>query len=362
MTNKNIFVSIVVPVYNVETYLRECMDSIVNQTLKEIEIVCVNDGSTDSSLQILQEYERKDSRIKIIDKPNSGYGNTMNIGLQSAQGEYLGIVESDDYIEPDMFKRLYETAVLYEADVVKSDHYVFTTSKGNKKQIYQNICTPNFYNRILNAEVCEDIFDFSMMNWTGIYKRDFIESKHIMHNETPGASFQDNGFWFQVFCQAKKMLFINEAFYHYRQDNPNSSINNKNKVYTICEEYDYIQKFVVSNQKRGEDFYNIFWKKKVFNYLHTYKRLLEKYKIPFLKRIGEEFKEDLKSPYLCSECFDPWLVEQVNRIIDCPELYYLEDSRYMLNRKYEAIHELLLEIRRSKEFNKGLWIKKKLKL
>lgn len=95
MDNK-VKVSIVVPIYNVEKYLRQCLDSIVNQTLKNIEIICVNDGSTDNSLKIIQEFADKDSRIKIINKENTGYGNSMNIGFDAAIGEYIGIVESDD--------------------------------------------------------------------------------------------------------------------------------------------------------------------------------------------------------------------------------------------------------------------------
>ena len=97
-------VSILVPCYNVEAYLRECLDSIVNQTLTDIEIICINDGSTDGTLGIIKEYAAKDKRIKIIDKENEGYGKSMNRGLDAATGEYVGIVESDYLDEPDMFE------------------------------------------------------------------------------------------------------------------------------------------------------------------------------------------------------------------------------------------------------------------
>ena len=107
---EEIAVSIVVPVCNVERYLKECLDSVIKQTLKNIEIICVNDGSTDNSLKILREYEKKDRRIKVITKKNSGYGNTMNVGMDAANGKYIGIVESDDYVDEKMFERLYETA------------------------------------------------------------------------------------------------------------------------------------------------------------------------------------------------------------------------------------------------------------
>ena len=118
-------VSVVVPIYNVEKYLRQCLDSIVNQTLKDIEIICVDDGSTDSSPEIIQEYAAKDSRVKVITKPNSGYGNSMNRGFDLAEGEYVGIVESDDYAELDMFEKLYQRAEKNKLDVVKSGYYFY---------------------------------------------------------------------------------------------------------------------------------------------------------------------------------------------------------------------------------------------
>ncbi|MBS7046628.1 MAG: glycosyltransferase family 2 protein, partial [Eubacterium sp.] len=103
-------ISIIVPVCNVEKYLSKCLDSIVNQTLKEIEIICIDDGSTDDSGAILDSYSQKDSRIKVIHKKNSGYGNSMNVGMDCAEGEYIGIVESDDCILPEMYEELYKAA------------------------------------------------------------------------------------------------------------------------------------------------------------------------------------------------------------------------------------------------------------
>ena len=109
-------VSIIIPTYNVETYLKECLDSVANQTLRDIEIICVNDGSTDDSLSILEDYQRKDDRIKIISKPNAGYGHTMNVGFDAATGEYIGIVEPDDYVELDMYETLYNEAIKNDVD------------------------------------------------------------------------------------------------------------------------------------------------------------------------------------------------------------------------------------------------------
>lgn len=357
---EEVSVSIIVPVCNVEKFLKECLDSVIHQTLKNIEIICVDDGSTDNSLSILKEYEKHDSRIKIISKPNAGYGHTMNMGLDHAVGEYIGIVESDDYVEKNMFERLYQTAVQYQAEIVKSDHYIFSTKKGKKEKTFQPICPPQFYGKVINAITCPEIFEFSMMNWTGIYKRSFIEKNHIRHNETPGASFQDNGFWFQAISQAEKIVLLNEAFYYYRQDNPNSSINKKEKVFCICDEYNYIQGFIEKNLELAERFYNIFFTKKVFNYLHFYHRTSEEFKIDFLHRIAEEFSTDLKNPKIDKEKINPWIMSMVNRIIDSPELFYQEDSLWELQEEYNNVHQLLMNIRNSKEFKTGIKIKEKL--
>ena len=123
MKDSKPIISVIVPVYNVEKYLRECLESLICQTLEDIEIICINDGSTDSSLAILEEFAAKDARIKIINKENSGYGASMNAGLNAAAGEYIGIIESDDFADKKMFEDLYNLALKNDADIVKSDFY-----------------------------------------------------------------------------------------------------------------------------------------------------------------------------------------------------------------------------------------------
>ena len=116
-------VSIIVPVYNMERYLGKCLDALTKQTLSDIEIVAVNDGSTDSSPNILRTYAEKDPRIRIIDKPNSGYGASMNRGIDEARGEYVGIVEPDDYPDLVMFDKLYKAAKKHNCDLIKCNYY-----------------------------------------------------------------------------------------------------------------------------------------------------------------------------------------------------------------------------------------------
>ena len=126
----NIKVSILVPCYNSEKYIKKCINSILCQTLNDIEIICINDGSTDNTLKILQSFEKNNSKIKIIDKKNSGYGASLNLGFSISKGEYIGIVESDDFIEKNMYESLYENAKKYDLDISRccfnyySDEYI----------------------------------------------------------------------------------------------------------------------------------------------------------------------------------------------------------------------------------------------
>ena len=149
-------ISIIIPVYNAEEYLRQCLDSVTNQTMREIEIIIANDGSTDASMDIITEYATKDRRIKVIDKPNAGYGHTMNVGIAAAHSEYIGIVESDDFIETNMFETLYSTAKENNADIVKSNFW-FYWSKPERNKLHKyfsreedgKVITPRTYEGVV---------------------------------------------------------------------------------------------------------------------------------------------------------------------------------------------------------------------
>ena len=192
----NVKVSIIIPVYNVEKYLRECLDSALNQTLKEIEIICVNDGSTDSSVDILKEYSLKYSRVKIISKKNSGYGNTMNVGIKAAQGEYINFLESDDLIEADMLETLYNIAQKdEEIDIIKGDYYEYFGEQNQLKPI-ELLKDKEYYNKCLDPSSNLWLFYVPMMNCLGLFKREFIEKMifYIMKHQGPLIKIWDFGF------------------------------------------------------------------------------------------------------------------------------------------------------------------------
>ena len=289
-------VSVIIPIYNVSAYLRECLDSVVGQSLKELEIICVNDGSTDNSLEIVQEYADRDPRIVIITGPNGGYGKAMNKGLDAATGEYIGIVEPDDYVALDMFEQLYETAAEHDLDFVKADFYRFTRDDDGTEHRQYNLLdeTKKRYGELLCPAEDPSCIRFTMNTWTGIYRRAFLEEFHIRHHETPGASFQDNGFYFQTFVYAKRAMIVNAPYYCNRRDNPNSSVKSKEKVYCMNVEYDYIRDLLMRDRKIWEKFQYLYWWRRYGNYWFTYHRIDESYKKEYMDRARQELKRAMQ--------------------------------------------------------------------
>lgn len=315
-------VSVVVPVCNVETYLRECLDSAVNQTLKEIEIICVNDGSTDGSLAILMEYAAKDRRVKIIDKDNAGYGHAMNIGMDMASGQYIAILESDDYVDLHMYEDLYKVAINNKLEFVKSDFYRFYGVGETLKTEYNKIARDDInYNILINPSEQQIAFTFIMNTWSGIYNRAFLKKNCIRHHETPGASFQDNGFWFKCNMYATRTMYLNHAYYMNRRDNPNSSVYNPNKVYCANTEYDLIYQHLKNTDSLNK-FIEVYTTKKYHTYIFTLNRIAPKFRKEYLEHIAVEFREmkqrgELISRYLSN---NDW--NNLRWIMRDPDEYY----------------------------------------
>ena len=161
-------VSVIIPVYNAAQYLERCLDSVINQTLKDIEIICINDCSTDNSLEILEEYASKDNRIKIIDfKENKGVAAARNAGINEAQGEYIGFVDPDDYIDSDFYAQLYKKAYETKADIVKGNDINVVYCDGTKKMLPQN------------ESIKEHKINFWVQFTTAIFKKDFLIKNNI---------------------------------------------------------------------------------------------------------------------------------------------------------------------------------------
>lgn len=323
--SNNCKVSILIPVYNVEAYLPQCIESTLNQTMKEIEIIAVNDGSTDGSLEILRSYEAKDSRMKVISKPNGGYGHAINLAIEASTGEYLIILESDDYIKPNMCSRLYEEAEKYDhqLDFIKSDTIRFWGENADEEK-YIRGATIADYGRIIVPRDNPHVYNNYVINVTGLYKSEFIKGNNIRLNESPGAAFQDNGLWFQCYFYANKIAYLNEAFYMYRQDRVDSSTNTASYVNSrfIFGEFDFIHDFMDKNPNRKNAYWDVYSLRMVQSFLYHNNRAKVEYQISHLQEIQKRLLKASEAGELNCSLMNKEIQKQVGLIIADPMAFY----------------------------------------
>lgn len=315
-------ISVVIPCYNVEKFVRECVESVCRQTLRDIEIICVNDGSTDSTLSILREFEKKDKRVKVVTKPNGGYGHTMNAGLAVAKGKYIGIVESDDFASPDMFERLYALAEEHKAQVVKSNYY--THCEGAEDAILP-VLPEKLCGKLIKPTENFELFRVRPSIWAGIYLREFLEGEGIKFLESPGASFQDSSFIYKVWLCAERVWLTNEGFLHYRIDNAASSVKQQSKIFCVCDEYEEMESFLrekVHNEKELHARLCELNRLKFNTYIWNYNRLDVEPAWQFLERFSSEFARAKEEGTLELSMFNAPEKLNLEMIIKNPEQFH----------------------------------------
>lgn len=233
-------ITVLLPSLNVAAYIRECIESVINQTLPDIEILCIDAGSTDGTCEIIREYAAKDSRVRYIHSEKRSYGYQINLGIDMAKGEYLGIVETDDCIEPDMYEVLYQAAIENDLDYAKAGFYTLVTPYEGEQYLLENYLGDT--ERMLSAQYfMEQKLSSDIYIWNGIYKMSFLKEFHIRLNETPGAAFQDCGFRYMIDMNLRRGMILNRLFYHYRRDNAAASTYNPNFAKYNLNECRYIR-------------------------------------------------------------------------------------------------------------------------
>lgn len=332
-------VSVVVPIYNVQKYLRQCLDSIASQTLEDIEVICVNDGSTDSSLEIINEYVNRDSRFMVVDKKNSGYGHSMNVGFDMASGEYISIVESDDYIEPDMLEVLYGCAKENDLDTCKCGFFYYYSAPVERRVPCQ-VGADSIKNRVicptaeyktkmgfgsLRAQI--EFFGIKPTIWSAIYKNSFIKENNIRFTETPGASFQDTAFNFKVWALARRMMLIDGCYLHYRQDNEASSVNSSAKVFAVCDEFCEIERFLSERGLANGALFTVKCALKYDAYIWNYERLGEQSAKEFILRAADELSADVKAGGLPKGALPWYKRKRLRAIVENPMGYHQNRQR-----------------------------------
>ena len=210
-------VSIIIPIYNNEKYLMESIDSVLNQTFQDFEIISINDGSTDNSLKILEEYAKKDSRIKIVTQENKGAGSARNEGLKLAKGEYLAFLDGDDFYNLDFLEKMLKKSIDTNSDIVICRANRFDTETGETSKINYSLKT-NFLPEkdvFSYKDIPDKIFNIAQnWNWNKVFKRDFIEKNNIKFQEI----YRTNDLYFTccALVLAKRISTIDECLVNYR--------------------------------------------------------------------------------------------------------------------------------------------------
>ncbi len=286
-------VSVLVPIYNVERYLSACLDSLRAQTFEDFEAILINDGSTDGSRQIIQRYLDMDPRFTVIDKPNSGYGASMNRGLAAARGAYVAILESDDIFEPTALETLHDAAQWEGADAVKANFWLYWSKPQERRVPFDLVDPEHAGETFCPSKDGEWLFYGKPSIWSALYRRSFLVDNGIDFLETPGASYQDTSFTFKVWALADKVTCIPNYVLSYRQDNEASSINSPGKVYCVCDEYAEIVRFLDERPELSERLMAVACRMKFDSYMWNAGRLTPELRKEFLSRARDELTEDL---------------------------------------------------------------------
>lgn len=326
-------ISVLIPIYNVEKYLGECLDSLRSQSFSNFEAICINDGSTDSSPDIAHAFAQKDSRFRVIDKSNSGYGASMNRGLDFARGKYIAILESDDIIYPDALWSLYSAAESFAADAVKGN-FTFYWSDPNRADEFHEMISSDMTEMIIDTRIDTRIFTHKASIWSGLYRNDFLKSHGIRFLETPGASYQDSSFAFKVWASASKATFIHAPIIRYRQDNESSSVNSKGKVFCICDEYAEIHRWLRDRQRDPHycEYFSTLMHEMTLSkynaYMWNYNRLAAEFRRDFIIRMIDEFRAHESRSEIDWTKWNSWRTLILKSMINNPEYFAKVQCEY----------------------------------
>lgn len=284
-------VSVILPVYNVGKYLRQSLDSLINQTLKEIEIICIDDGSTDDSSDILEEYKSKDSRIIVVHKENKGTGAARNDGLRLAKGECIGFVDPDDWVKPEMFERLYNLIKEKNVDIAMCmpDGY---DEKNQINAPFPYFVEDNFkcipVNKIFNRKDLSP-FKYPMCVWNKLYTKELFDKNNIEFAQ--GLDFEDHKVIFGALLTAEKIIFIPEKLYVYRYNREGSVLTDNNRRLI-----DHIEIFnIVENLMKKTNTFDVlrndFLIYKIHNLLYYYGMIKDEYKQDYYNQMVQSLKD-----------------------------------------------------------------------
>ena len=311
------FITVLMPVYNAQTYLQQAVDSVLGQSFADFELLCIDDGSTDDSPRLLAEYARRDPRVRVLTKANSGYGDSMNKGVEEARGTYIAILEPDDFFEPGALKLLVGAAQREDADIVKANYW-FYWSKPEEKNRKIAVVKPDMAGHVFCAKDEPAILTSIPSIWSAVYRKSFLDEEGVRFLITPGASFQDMGFGFKAFAAAQRIYCVEDIILHYRQDNESSSVNNPAKAFCVCDEFSGIESFIKETPERN-------WLKpyayrlQYDSYIWNYSRLSQDLRKEFLPRMVEDLRRGKGQGSFHPDLFNDYQAKNLAFLLSDPE-------------------------------------------
>ena len=340
-------VSVILPSLNVAEYIGECLESVCNQTYENIEIICVDAGSTDETNQIIKEYKYKDKRIKSIVFGRKSYGAQVNHGIHVATGKYIAVVETDDFIEPEMIGKMYETANLGEVDYVKCDYKKFFCQRDgnyNYSSVYQfDNGDMEQYGIVINPHEMNCLYRSDYNIWRGLYKTSFLKSNNIKFNESDGAAYQDIGFMERIMASVNRAIYIKKTYYNYRTDRTEASSYSVKCLKNTMEEFrSYLEADVENTYLRG------LYQHMAIAFLNEYEKSLiaseydinSEYCKEYYKWFKGKITEALEQSILSLSLLKKRDSERLEILLESPQLFSDRCSKENLFRKkfYDELH------------------------
>ncbi len=293
-------VSVIVPVYNVEKYIAECLDSIINQSLSDIEIICVDDCSTDNSLNILYDYEKKDDRIMVLKHDhNKGLGASRNTGMKYASGEYIGFIDSDDFVDKDMYLKLYDKSSKLDLDLLFFKIAIFDNETGEYDFNHPYFSLKKFDNFNKDVFTHEDTKSFTcdlcVSACSTFFKRKYLTDNDFSFQE--GMIFEDEPFFYNVYLNANRVSLLKESFYFYRRNRQGSIMHKKDSTYMdVVKAFQFVRQAFINSNNFTQEYRKILYHRFFYVVLNRFSLVSDlKVKDEFFLRIKEDFKNIIQS-------------------------------------------------------------------
>lgn len=284
-------VSIVVPVYNVEMYLPQCLGSLTGQTLEEIQIICVDDGSVDGSVDILAEFSKRDDRVSIIHKKNGGLSSARNLGMAAAVGDFVGFVDSDDWVSPEMFERLYVKAIKYDAEIAMCGLCQFDSETGTvlpADPYYDLEVLQAYVDKSFNLTDTKDVlFRLCVTSVNKIYRSDLI--KRVKPQFPEGLIFEDVPFFFDTYLNSRAAVAVRENLYHYRRNRVGATTAPNNEKFAQIIDIQNVVEEVFARSGVERQFAMQLLEYKIMNLVHTMNRFESGRRESYFDKMKGEF-------------------------------------------------------------------------